>query len=142
MRRVRVLAFAALVLATASPLALDVHNPGEAAIFPVASVIVSGKTDAILIDAQFSRAEAHKVVERIRASGKKLTVVYVSHGDPDFYFGLDVVQDAFPKAKIVATSHTVAAMRKKADAKVAYWGPIPEPSPHFSSRRVGAGRLV
>jgi len=110
--------------AAAAPLALDVVNPGEAAIFPVASVLVKGKRDAILVDAQFSRAEALKLAERIRASGKRLTTIYVSHGDPDFYFGLDVLQQAFPKAKIVATAETLAAMRKKADAKVAYWGPI------------------
>ena len=115
------------ITATASasaPLELDVFNPGEAAIFPVASVLVKGDHDAILVDAQFSRAEALKLVERIRASGKRLTTVYVSHGDPDFYFGLDVVQAAFPDAKIVATAQTVAAMHKKADAKLAYWGPI------------------
>ncbi len=110
--------------AAPAPLALEVFNPGEAAIFPVASVLVSGQRDAVLIDAQFSRAEALKLVERIRAGGKRLTTVYVSHGDPDFYFGLDVVRAAFPEAKIVATGHTIAAMRKKADAKLAYWGPI------------------
>lgn len=109
----------------AAPLELDVFNPGEgAAIFPVASVLVKGQRDAILIDAQFSRAEALKLAELIKASGKRLTTIYISHGDPDFYFGLDVLQAAFPDAKIVATTHTLAAMRKKADAKVAYWGPI------------------
>jgi glyoxylase-like metal-dependent hydrolase (beta-lactamase superfamily II) len=110
--------------ACAAPLTLDVYNPGEAAIFPVASVLVSGQKDAVLIDAQFSRAEALKLAERIRASGKRLTTVYVSHGDPDFYFGLDVIHAAFPEAKIVATPQTIAAMEKKAQAKVAYWGPI------------------
>jgi glyoxylase-like metal-dependent hydrolase (beta-lactamase superfamily II) len=108
----------------AAPLELDVFNPGETAIFPVASVLVKGRRDAILIDAQFSRGEALKLVERIRASGKRLTTIYVSHADPDFYFGLDVLQAAFPDARIVATKHTVAAMHKKADAKLAYWGPI------------------
>ncbi|WP_295998706.1 MBL fold metallo-hydrolase [Rugamonas sp.] len=108
----------------AAPLKLEVFNPGEAAIFPVASVLVTGKTDAVLIDAQFSRGEALKLVERIRASGKKLTTVYISHGDPDFYFGLDVVKAAFPDAKIVATPQTIAAIEKKAQAKVAFWGPI------------------
>ena len=107
-----------------APLKLDVFNPGEAAIFPVASVLVSGHKDAVLIDAQFSRAEALKLVELIRASGKRLTTVYVSHGDPDFYFGLDVIKAAFPDAQIVASAHTVAAMEKKAKAKVGYWGPI------------------
>jgi glyoxylase-like metal-dependent hydrolase (beta-lactamase superfamily II) len=123
-------AIAATVAATlaagaqAAPLTLEVFNPGESAIFPVASVLVAGAKDAVLIDAQFSRAEAQKLVERIRASGKTLRTVYISHGDPDFYFGLDVIQDAFPEAKIVATAGTVAAMEKKAAAKVAYWGPI------------------
>ncbi|MES2118004.1 MAG: MBL fold metallo-hydrolase [Pseudomonadota bacterium] len=108
----------------AAPLTLDVYNPGEAAIFPVASVLVAGQHDAVLIDAQFSRGEALKLAERIRASGKRLTTVYVSHGDPDFYFGLDVIHAVFPDARIVATPQTIAAMQQKAAAKVAYWGPI------------------
>jgi glyoxylase-like metal-dependent hydrolase (beta-lactamase superfamily II) len=110
--------------AGAAPLKLDVFNPGEAAIFPVASVLVSGAKDAVLIDAQFSRGEAVKLVDQIRASGKRLTTVYVSHSDPDFYFGLDVIHAAFPDAKIVATPQTIAGIEKKKDAKVAYWSPI------------------
>lgn len=110
--------------AGAAPLKLDVFNPGEAAIFPVASVLVTGAKDAVLIDAQFSRGEAVKLVEKIRASGKRLTTVYVSHSDPDFYFGLDVIHAAFPDAKIVATPQTIAGIEKKKDAKVAYWSPI------------------
>jgi glyoxylase-like metal-dependent hydrolase (beta-lactamase superfamily II) len=117
-------ALAASAAAHAAPLQLDVFNPGEAAIFPVASVIVSGARDAVLIDAQFSRGEALKLVERIRAGGKRLTTVYVSHSDPDFYFGLDVIHAAFPEAKIVATPQTIAGIEKKKDAKVAFWGPI------------------
>lgn len=117
-------AVSASAVASAAPLTLEVFNPGEAAIFPVASVLVKGAKDAVLIDAQFSRGEALKLVEQIRASGKRLTTVYVSHGDPDFYFGLDVIKAAFPAARIVATPGTVAAMQKKAAAKVAYWGPI------------------
>ena len=117
-------ALAASTLASAAPLKLEVFNPGEAAIFPVASVIVSGAKDAVLIDAQFSRGEALKLVEQIRAGGKHLTTVYVSHSDPDFYFGLDVIHAAFPDAKIVATPQTIAGIEKKKDAKVAFWGPI------------------
>jgi glyoxylase-like metal-dependent hydrolase (beta-lactamase superfamily II) len=115
---------ASIASASAAPLTLDVFNPGEAAIFPVASVLVSGAHDAVLVDAQFSRGEALKLAERIRASGKRLTTVYVSHSDPDFYFGLDVIHAAFPDAKIVATPQTIAGIEKKKDAKVAFWGPI------------------
>lgn len=108
----------------AAPLTLEVFNPGEAAIFPVASVLVKGEKDAVLVDAQFSRAEAEKLAALIKASGKRLTTIYVSHGDPDFYFGLNVLKAAFPQARIVARSTTIAAMEKKGKAKVAYWGPI------------------
>ncbi|MDR7049943.1 glyoxylase-like metal-dependent hydrolase (beta-lactamase superfamily II) [Duganella sp. 3397] len=118
------LAAAVIAPAFAAPLKLEVFNPGEAAIFPVASVLVTGDKDAVLVDAQFSRGEAQKLVEKIRASGKKLTTVYISHSDPDYYFGLDVIHAAFPDAKIVATPQTVAGIEKKKDAKVAYWGPI------------------
>lgn len=121
---IAVAAVTSSTLAAAAPLTLEVFNPGDAAIFPVASVLVKGDKDAVLIDAQFSRGEAQKLVRQIQASGKRLTTVYVSHGDPDFYFGLDVIQAAFPQARIVATPGTIAAMEKKAAAKVAYWGPI------------------
>jgi hypothetical protein len=50
-------ALATAISAHAAPLKLDVFNPGEAAIFPVASVIVSGAKDAVLIDAQFRAAK-------------------------------------------------------------------------------------
>jgi len=119
-----VLAATVATPAFAAPLKLEVFNPGEAAIFPVASVLVTGDKDAVLVDAQFSRGEAIKLVEKIRASGKRLTTIYISHSDPDYYFGLDVIHAAFPAAKIVATQQTVAGIVQKKDAKVAYWGPI------------------
>lgn len=108
----------------AGPLVVDVYNPGANGIFPVSSEIVSGKTEAILIDAQFQRSDAQALVTRIKASGKALKAVYVSHGDPDYYFGLDTIHAAFPDAKIVATPQTIAAIEASKDGKLAYWGPI------------------
>ena len=84
---------------------------------------MTGQRDAILVDAQFGKREAQQVVEKIRASGKKLTTIYISHGDPDFYFGLDTIHAAYPDAKIVATPQTVAHIRATVQGKLAYWGP-------------------
>ena len=110
--------------ATAQPLTLDVYNPGEQGVFPVTSTLISGEHDAILVDAQFSTREAQALVERIQASGKNLSRIFISHGDPDFYFGLDTLTQAFPKAKVVATPETIAYIEKSREAKLAYWGPI------------------
>lgn len=110
--------------ALAQPLTLDTYNPREAAVFPVSSTLISGQKDAILVDAQFSNSEAQALVERIRASGKRLTTIFISHGDPDFYFGLDVLTRAYPEAKVLATPATVAYIEKTRASKLAYWGPI------------------
>ncbi|RMP26103.1 Metallo-beta-lactamase protein [Pseudomonas coronafaciens pv. atropurpurea] len=108
----------------ATPLVIDVYNPAEKAVFPVSSELVTGEHDAVLIDAQFQRNDAQALVEKIKASGKKLTSVYISHSDPDYYFGLDVIQAAFPDAKIVASAPTVKAIKASMQGKLAYWSPI------------------
>lgn len=110
--------------AAEAALQLEVYNPGDKAIFPVSSEIVSGRNEAVLIDAQFQRNDAEALVQKIKAGGKKLSTVYISHSDPDFYFGLDVIKAAFPDAKIVATPQTVAAIKASMDGKLAYWTPI------------------
>ncbi|POA34496.1 MULTISPECIES: MBL fold metallo-hydrolase [unclassified Pseudomonas] len=117
------LGFAAHAAAATPALTLDVYNPGAAAIFPVTSVLVSGEKEAILVDAQFGKSQAEQVVEKIRASGKQLTAIYISHGDPDYYFGLDTITAAFPKAKVLASQPTVDHIKATVEGKVAFWGP-------------------
>lgn len=119
---IALLGFTGATLA-AQPLKLDVYNPGDGGVFPVSSVLVTGEKDAVLVDAQFARPQAEAVVEKIRQSGKNLTTVYISHGDPDYYFGLQTITDAFPKAKVIASAQTVAHIKETMDGKLAYWGP-------------------
>jgi glyoxylase-like metal-dependent hydrolase (beta-lactamase superfamily II) len=107
----------------ATPLKLTVYNPGTEAMFPVSSVLVTGKKDAILVDAQFGARQADKVVDAIRQSGKTLTTIYISHGDPDYYFGLEKIKAAYPDARIVATPQTVAHINETMAGKLAFWGP-------------------
>lgn len=110
--------------AVGAALETTVFNPQEKSTFPVSSVLITGKTEAILVDAQFQRNDALSVVELIKQSGKKLTTIYISHGDPDFYFGLDVIAAAYPDAKVLASAETLNYIKKSMDAKNAYWGPI------------------
>ncbi|MEB0207582.1 MBL fold metallo-hydrolase [Pseudomonas sp. CCC3.1] len=117
------LGFAAHAAAAPAPLTLDVYNPGAEAIFPVSSVLVSGEKDAILVDAQFAKGQAQQLVDKIRASGKHLTTIYISHGDPDYYFGLETLTKAFPEANVLATAPTVEHINQTKDAKLAFWGP-------------------
>ncbi|MDA5483208.1 MBL fold metallo-hydrolase [Yersinia intermedia] len=117
--------FAAVANASAAEqLKMEVYNPGEKSIFPVSSEIISGKTEVALIDAQFQRNDAEALVKKIKQSGKKLTTIYISQADPDFYFGLDVITKAFPQTKVLATPQTIEEIEATKDGKMAYWGPI------------------
>lgn len=102
-------------------LTLKVYNASENS-FGVASVIVSGKTDAVLIDAQFTLADAETVAQEIKNAGKKLTTIYVSHGDPDFYFGLEVFKKYFPEVTAYASPATVEHIKATAQKKLEVWG--------------------
>ena len=102
-------------------LKIQVYNASENS-FGVASVIVSGKTDAILIDAQFTLADAEKVAQEIKASGKKLTAIYVSHADPDYYFGLEIFKKHFPDVVVYASPASLEAIKATAQKKLDVWG--------------------
>ncbi|MDH6253782.1 ribonuclease BN (tRNA processing enzyme) [Chryseobacterium sp. H1D6B] len=102
-------------------LKLEVFNASENS-FGVASVIISGKTDAVLIDAQFTLADAEKVAQQIKDSGKNLKAVYISHADPDFYFGLEIFKKYFPEVTAYASPATVESIKTTAQKKLEVWG--------------------
>ena len=94
--------------------------------FPVGSknktaTLVTGETDALLVDAGFTRADGHRLAAAILDSGKRLTTVFLSHGDPDFYFGAEVVADAFPDAAIVATPLVIEHIAHSYEGKLKAW---------------------
>lgn len=104
-------------------LKVEAYNPGHEAIFPVSSVLVTGEHDAILIDAQFGKGQAETLVENVKRSGKQLKSIYISHGDPDYYFGLDTLVAAFPDVEVLASAPTVEHIQHTMKDKLAYWGP-------------------
>ena len=109
---------------SAADLTITHYNPGENAIFPASSVLVSGEKELMLFDAQFSVKDGKKLVEQIKKSGKELSMIYISSGDPDYYFGLEPIVAAFPDVKVAASEAVVKHIERTKDAKLAYWGPI------------------
>jgi glyoxylase-like metal-dependent hydrolase (beta-lactamase superfamily II) len=51
------------------------------------------------------------LADAIVANGKTLKAIYVTHGHPDHFFGLKVLQDRFPDAQALATREVVAKMK-------------------------------
>jgi glyoxylase-like metal-dependent hydrolase (beta-lactamase superfamily II) len=88
-----------------------------------APVLLSGEREAVLIDGGFTLADGNALVEVIKRSGKKLTTIYISQSDPDYYFSLAPIKGAFPEAKVIAASATIAAIKGNVEKKLAAWGP-------------------
>ena len=88
------------------------------------ATLVTGEHDALLVDAAFTRADGHRLVARILDSGKTLTTVFISHGDPDFYFGAEVLADAFPEVTFLATPHVIEHIQHSYDGKLKAWAAL------------------
>lgn len=67
--------------------------------FEVASVIVMGKTDAVLIDAQWTLSNAH----------------------PDHYFGVGTIAEAFPQARVPAMPGDADMINRQFFGKAEIW---------------------
>ena len=135
---IRRILFAALfvtALASAqSKLTLKVHTGVGQVGYDVNSTMISGDKDMLVIDPQFSLSEAHKLAAEILESKKNLTTIYITHPHPDHLFGLAVLHQAFPNAKIVALAATVNGAKTGWPARQKFWFPtygnnIPGPDP-------------
>ena len=96
--------------------------------------MISSEKDMLVIDPQLSLSEAHRLAAEILESKKNLAVVYTTHPHPDHLFGLAVLKQAFPQAKIVALPATVNAAKTGWPARQKFWFPtygnnIPGPEP-------------
>jgi glyoxylase-like metal-dependent hydrolase (beta-lactamase superfamily II) len=117
-----------------SNLQLKVHTGHGANGYDVNSTMISGERDMLVIDPQFSLSEAHRLAAEILESKKNLTLIYITHPHPDHFFGLAVLKQAFPSAKIVALPATVNAMKNAWPARQKFWfatygSNIPGPDP-------------
>lgn len=99
------------------------HFPAGEHGFYRAPVVVIGPIEAVLIDGGFTYSDGLAVVDAIKTTGKRLTLIYISQSDPDYYFSLGPIKAAFPEARVIAASATVAAIRGNVEKKLATWGP-------------------
>ncbi len=107
---------------TAPPLTVQVYN-ADSASFHVNAVLVAGKTDAVLLDTGFTRADALRIAAMVLDSKKALKTIYISQADPDYYFGIEVLKQYFPEAKVVTTAPTLKKIEATLATKLQVWGP-------------------
>ena len=109
--------------------------PGmKQAMFPaIASTLIYGKQNAVLVDAFMTVKQANDLVDWIAASGKNLTTIYITHGHGDHWFGIGALLERFPNTRAVATPDVVRVMRQQSSPeflerfwKAGFPGQIPD----------------
>jgi len=117
-----------------TPLSLKVFTGQGFNGYDVNSTMISGAKEMLLIDTQFSLSNSHRLVAEILESGKQLTTIYVTHPHPDHLFGLAVLKQAFPAARVVALPQTASAVATAWPGRQKFWvgtygNNIPGPEP-------------
>lgn len=88
------------------------------------SVIISGEKEAVIVDAGFTRADAHRLAATVLDSGKTLKAVLITGADPDFYFGSEVLADSFSDARFLAPQDVIDHITRTYEGKLEAWSTL------------------
>jgi len=85
------------------------------------SVIVEGKHEVMLVDAQLTKTNAQRVLQEITKTHKPLSIIYITHEHADHFLGLEVFKEAYPKVRVIATSGVVKRIAQVYQEKIVKW---------------------
>jgi len=107
----------------ADQLQLDVYTADSTG-FGVTSTLIYGKTEALLVDAQFRVSDAGRLADRVAATGRRLTAIIITHAHPDHYFGTAVLAQRFPDVPIYISAAGLEEFNRTVRSKIAQWTPL------------------
>lgn len=89
--------------------------------FLVTATLLEKEGHAFLINTTFTKTSALEIVAYLKENNLELDGIFLIHGDPDYYFGAEVIKVAFPEAVIQATKETQEHIVQKVLGKLAVW---------------------
>src|SRR6266849_9200101 len=92
--------------------------------FWVNSVIIEGLHEVMLVDAQLTKTNAERVLQEIKETKKRLSIIYLTHEHADHFLGLEVFKEAYPGARIIANSAVVDRINQVYQEKIDKWKKI------------------
>jgi len=81
---------------------------------PLASTLIFGERDAVLVDPPYTREQIDRVGDWIDGFGRRLAYIYATHGHGDHWFGTARLLERFPGAIAYATEGTIGVMHQQA----------------------------
>jgi glyoxylase-like metal-dependent hydrolase (beta-lactamase superfamily II) len=86
----------------------------------MASTLISGDKEAILIDPPLTIKQGHEIsawIKGVLGPSKKFSTIYITHGHGDHYFAATTVFKQFPDVKVLATKATAEHMAQQIESE-------------------------
>ncbi|HDV0843977.1 TPA: MBL fold hydrolase, partial [Enterococcus faecalis] len=96
-----------------------IMNPDP--VFGSTATIIEKNGKGLLVDTQFSKKDADKIVQLVKSNNIDIETIYISYSDPDYYFGTNQIKKSFPKANVVATASTISRIKDTYKSKLSVW---------------------
>ena len=90
------------------------------------ATLIFGDHDAVLVDTFLTIEQNERLVDWVKAHGRRLTYIYLTHGHGDHVYGIGQLLQAFTGAQAVAAAGTIAEARIQASDEVrdGFWGKL------------------
>jgi glyoxylase-like metal-dependent hydrolase (beta-lactamase superfamily II) len=85
--------------------------------FCVTSCLIMGEKDCVLIDTQWTRSNAYRVIAEIAETNLNLKAVFATHAHPDHYWGIATLKEAFPNCVAYAMPEDIETIYKQSIQK-------------------------
>ncbi|MEC3468873.1 MBL fold metallo-hydrolase [Bacillus tropicus] len=89
--------------------------------FMVTATLVEKAGHAFLINSKFTQSDSKEIIDYLKKNNLSLDKIFIIHGDPDYYFGLEGIKAAYPEAIAYATESTVEHIVHSVLGKLKVW---------------------
>ncbi|MEV6035784.1 MBL fold metallo-hydrolase [Nonomuraea sp. NPDC052116] len=101
----------------------DLPN-GERRLFPpLASTLIYGAEEAVLVDPGLTTDQAHALGDWVAGMNRRLTDIFITHGHGDHWFNTDLLAQRFG-ARVVAGEGTIGQMHANVAARPFVWDKV------------------
>src|SRR5712691_11303611 len=87
---------------------------------PLASALISGAEDAVLVDPGFSADKARLLRDWVAGKGRNVTDIFITHGHGDHWFAAGQLAERFG-ARVVASEGTIGQMHASVAGRPYVW---------------------
>jgi len=97
---------------------------GRGTFSPTTSTLLVGRSESVLVDAQFIDSDIAALGDLIEETGTSLTTIYVTHAHADHYLGIGALLERFPGARPLARPAVVEAIEDTLEVQKGQWSAL------------------